>query len=93
MKPLTEREHDVMQLICLGYQNKAMAEYLNCSVKTVEKHRQAVYYKWHVTSITALIRVAIRTGEFTLNDFLASKIGEDVRHEMPSHLERITAPV
>lgn len=92
MKPLTEREYDVMQLLCLGYSNKACASYFKCSVKTIEKHRQSIYYKWNVGTPTAMIRVALRSGEFTVTDFLASKIGEEVRHEKPMHLERITAP-
>jgi len=86
MKSLTEREYDVMQLICLGYSNKAMASYFKCSVKTVEKHRQGIYFKWGVDTATALIRVALRSGEFTFTDFVASRIGEDIRHQPPDRI-------
>lgn len=89
MKPLTEREREVMKLLCLGYANKTIAEHFNCSIKTVEKHRQAIYYKWSVGSLIAMIRVALRSGEITLPDFVSSGIGEDARHEIPQNLERI----
>jgi DNA-binding NarL/FixJ family response regulator len=87
LKPLTDREHEVMQLLCLGYVNKSIADYLGCSIKTVEKHRQAIYFKWRVNNITAMIRVALRTNHFAMTDFFNSKIGEDSHHQIPQNLE------
>lgn len=98
MKPLTKRETEVMELICLGLSNKAMAEHMNCSIKTVEKHRQAIYYKWKIDSTTALIRKALRSQLFPLEDFLNSCIGErdqtrdSTPHRQPTRKTRPLPP-
>lgn len=93
MKPLTDREWDVMQLISQGYTNKEISGILKCSVKTIQKHREAIYYKWHVNSVLAMVRVGMRSGELNLTTFLGSEIGEGRHHGKPGHLERINAPV
>lgn len=93
MKPLSEREWEVMQLIAQGYTNKEISGILKCAVKTIEKHKQAVYYKWHVDSSLAMVRVGLRSGELSLTTFLGSEIGENRHHGKPSHLERATTPV
>lgn len=83
MKPLTTREMEVMQLVAQGYSNKEAAEILTCSIKTVEKHKQSVYYKWNVDSVIAMVRIAIRTGELSMDTFLDSRVGENIIHEKP----------
>ena len=88
MKPLTKSERAVMRLLSSGLSNKATAAALGCHPKTVEKHREAIYYKWSVDSLAALIRVGLRTGELALQEFLASSIGENSQHETPSHLSQ-----
>jgi DNA-binding NarL/FixJ family response regulator len=37
--PLTERELQVLRLICAGYKTKEVARLLNLEIKTVEAHR------------------------------------------------------
>lgn len=86
MKPLTDQEHRVMKLTALGHSNKSTADLLGIDIKTVEKHRQSVYYKWSVNSTVAMIRVGLRLGEISLDSFLNSDIGEGSRHERPMHL-------
>ena len=43
--PLTQRELDVLQLMCQGYSNQAIAEQLIVSVNTVKKHTSNIYSK------------------------------------------------
>lgn len=59
---LTPRERQVLQLVAEGYTNKAIAEELTISVKTVEKHRANVMSKLNVSDLPALIRKAMKHG-------------------------------
>lgn len=59
---LTSREREVLQLVAEGYTNKAIAEELTISVKTVEKHRANVMSKLEVNDLPALIRKAMKHG-------------------------------
>ncbi len=89
MKPLTERELQIARLLSSGLSNKAIATLLDCSIKTVEKHRQAIYYKWHIDNLLSLVRVGLRSGELDIEEFLSSPIGENVAHAGPQSFERI----
>lgn len=58
LSSLTQREHEVMQLIIAGKLNKIIADELNISMKTVEVHRARVLEKMGVKSaveLTALL--------------------------------------
>lgn len=57
---LTPRERQIVQLVAEGYTNKAIAQLLNISLKTVETHRAAVMRKLNLASSAALVRYAIR---------------------------------
>lgn len=59
---LTEREIEVLQLIAEGNANKQTAGKLGISIKTVEKHRQAVMNKLHIHDTASLTRYAISAG-------------------------------
>ena len=59
---LTEREVEVLQLIAEGNANKQTADKLGISIKTVEKHRQAVMNKLHIHDTAGLTRHAIAAG-------------------------------
>lgn len=59
---LTEREIEVLQLIAEGNANKQTADKLGISIKTVEKHRQAVMNKLHIHDTAGLTRYAIAAG-------------------------------
>lgn len=56
---LTDREHDVMDLIVDGLPNKAIAAQLGISIRTVEIHRARVMEKMQVTSLADLIKLAL----------------------------------
>ena len=59
---LTARETEVLQLIAEGHANKQTADELGISIKTVEKHRQAVMNKLHIHDTAGLTRYAIAAG-------------------------------
>jgi len=59
---LTSREREVLQLIAEGKLNKQIAGELNLSIKTVEKHRQALMNKLGIHEIAGLTRYAIAKG-------------------------------
>ena len=56
---LTQREHQVMELILTGHPNKNIAADLGISQRTVEKHRAAIMHKTGAKSLPALARLAL----------------------------------
>jgi DNA-binding NarL/FixJ family response regulator len=64
---LTSREMEVLQLIAEGFANKQIAGELGLSVKTVEKHRQAVMKKLDIHDIAGLVRHAVNKGIIEMN--------------------------
>jgi DNA-binding NarL/FixJ family response regulator len=59
---LTPREREVLQLIAEGHTNTTIAQMMNVSVKTVEKHRASLMSKLNVHSVAELVRMAIKRG-------------------------------
>jgi DNA-binding NarL/FixJ family response regulator len=59
---LTHREREVLKLVAEGRPNKGIAEYLNLSVKTVEKHRSNLMLKLDVHNAAGLTAFAIEKG-------------------------------
>ncbi len=59
---LTHREREVLKLIAEGKMNKTIADYLNLSVKTVEKHRSNLMSKLNVHNAAGLTVYAIENG-------------------------------
>jgi DNA-binding NarL/FixJ family response regulator len=57
---LSPREREIVQLLAEGKANKEVAAHLNISVKTVETHRSNVMHKLGLTSMSDLVRYAIR---------------------------------
>ena len=57
---LTAREREIVQLLAEGRGNKAVADALAISVKTVETHRAAVMRKLDLGSLADLVRYAVR---------------------------------
>ena len=56
---LTQREAQVMRLICTGCSNKQTAMQLGISVKTLEAHRAQVMRKMNAQSLADLVRMQI----------------------------------
>jgi two-component system response regulator NreC len=59
---LTPREREVLRLAATGQTNRQIAEELFLSVRTVEKHRQAVMHKLGLDSREDLTKYALRQG-------------------------------
>jgi DNA-binding NarL/FixJ family response regulator len=59
---LTSREMEVLQLVAEGKPNKQVADLLDISIKTVEKHRQHLMDKLNIHDTAGLTRHAIATG-------------------------------
>ncbi len=59
---LTHREREVLKLVAEGRSNKYIAEFLNLSVKTVEKHRSNLMAKLDLHNASALTAYAIEKG-------------------------------
>lgn len=57
---MTSRERDVLEKMVAGVPNKVVAEDLEISERTLEKHRGSVMKKMHATSIAELIRLMVR---------------------------------
>jgi len=59
---LSQREMQIVQLLCEGLTTKGIARQLHVSPKTVENHRYNIYRKCEVDSIAGLMRHAIQRG-------------------------------
>ena len=59
---LTHREREVLKLVGEGNPNKSIANYLNLSVKTVEKHRSNLMKKLDLHNASTLTAYAIEKG-------------------------------
>jgi len=55
--PLTRREREVFDFLVRGYSNKAIANALGVSVKTIEDHRASVIAKTGAKSVADLVRL------------------------------------
>ncbi len=56
---LTEREAEMMRLVCQGLNNREMAVQVNVSTKTIEVHRGRVMHKMQATSLAELVQQAV----------------------------------
>lgn len=65
---LSPREREVLKLVAEGYTNKAIADTMHLSVKTVEKHRASLMTKLNVQDLAALIRLALKHGLIFLDE-------------------------
>jgi DNA-binding NarL/FixJ family response regulator len=59
---LSGREREVLKLLAEGYLNKDIAQLLNISIKTVEKHRANIISKLNLHNAAALTSYAIEKG-------------------------------
>jgi DNA-binding NarL/FixJ family response regulator len=58
---LTEREREIVGMLCEGDSSKHVARKLDLSVATVRKHRENIMAKLDVHSVAELIALALRT--------------------------------
>lgn len=57
---LSEREQEVLSMICQGFSNKHIAQKLYLSVRTVENHLRRLYQKLGVSSRTEAVVLAMQ---------------------------------
>lgn len=60
----TERELDIIALICKGDINKQISKKLNLSVRTVEGYRRSIHEKMEVNNTAGVVVYAIQHGFF-----------------------------
>lgn len=65
---LTERERQILTLIAEDETNQAIANQLDISVKTVERHRENIMGKLNLHTRTELVKYAIRKGLISLDN-------------------------
>lgn len=66
---LTKRQHEVLLLMCRGYDQWAISQMLSTSPATIRKHRQSIYEHLHVHNVQEAIIKAYQTGlYFPLED-------------------------
>ena len=61
-EPLTEREQTILLQLAQGKSNKAVAQDLDISVRTVETHRKNIKHKLGISSTAGLTRYALEHG-------------------------------
>ncbi len=59
---LTSREAEILEMVASGCSSSEIADTLNISVKTVERHRSRLMTKLDVSNVAALVRESIRLG-------------------------------
>jgi len=59
-EPLTEREVEILTLLCDGFSPKEIADKLFVSNRTVDTHKTNIMQKFEVNSVGKLISVAIK---------------------------------
>lgn len=60
---ITPRESQVVEYLCLGFENKEIAVALKISPRTVEDHRFNILQKYKVRNIVELVRAVYGIGE------------------------------
>lgn len=65
---LTEREREILTYIAEDATNMAIANTLNISVNTVERHRENIMRKLNLHTRTELVKYALRKGLISLDD-------------------------
>ncbi|SDU47199.1 response regulator [Desulfobacula phenolica] len=59
---ISKKEREVLQLVAEGQRNRAIAEKLGLSIKTVETHRRNIMKKLGIFNVAGLTKFAIKEG-------------------------------
>jgi DNA-binding CsgD family transcriptional regulator len=62
VETLSARELEVARLVAEGYSSKEIADRLDLSVRTVEKHRANIMDKINVKEVASLVRWCVQAG-------------------------------
>lgn len=63
LESLTQREREVIRMVAQGASNKAVAEGLGISEKTVQVHRGSAYWKLEIHNAAEIARLLMRCGD------------------------------
>lgn len=74
---LSQREHQVLQLIADGLENQAIANVLYVSVETIRTHVKSILRKLSSRDRTHAVAVAFRSGVLTVDDAVPRSRGSD----------------
>ena len=70
---LTPRERDVLDLLAAGLPNKAVANKLGISPRTIEVHRARILEKLEVSSLPELVRIVLAANDDHMGDKLSAR--------------------
>jgi two-component system nitrate/nitrite response regulator NarL len=59
---LSQREHQILNMLFSELSTKDIADKLSLSIRTVDTHRENIKKKFNVTSMIALLKAAIKSG-------------------------------
>ena len=62
MYDLSDREMEVLELVCKGLTNKEIGEMLFIATRTVETHRRTLIKKVNASNIAELVYIALSEG-------------------------------
>lgn len=57
---LSEREIEIVQLICEEYTNKEISDRLNLSIRTIEGHRERILMKTNAKNVVGIVMYAVK---------------------------------
>jgi two-component system response regulator NreC len=72
LQPFTQREREIINRIAEGYKDKEIADDLNISVKTIEKHLDNLVRKWNLRDRSFIIDWAFEKGLINVYEILES---------------------
>lgn len=70
-EPLTNREREIIRLICLQYSTKEIADMLFINYRTVEGHRNNLLLKTQSKNMAGLVLYSLRKDILSLDDLMA----------------------
>jgi two-component system response regulator NreC len=68
----TRREREILNLIAEGYKDEEIADDLEVSVKTIEKHLENLMRKWNLRNRSSIIHCAFEKGLINVYEILGS---------------------
>jgi two-component system, NarL family, response regulator NreC len=60
LQRLTQREQEIVKMLCEGLSNKEVASHVGISTRTVESHRNNIMHKLQISAFSELVRYAVR---------------------------------
>jgi len=73
IEELSEREKEILKLICLQYTAPQIAEMLCISNRTVEGHKSSLFMKTSARNLAGLVIYAVQNNIIDIDDFLVPK--------------------